>query len=227
MNPSSIKLPISFSIDKLQRELVICENDFWTPHFNTEQYEGSWTSISLRSISGKTNDILSIANKEYFNTNLFDRCPYFIEIVNWFQCEKEAVRLLRLDPQSEIKEHVDNDTSYEDGFFRIHIPIITNSEVFFYVNKDLVPMKMGECWYANFQFPHRVENRSFEPRVHLTIDCIRNTWSDELFATLGFDINYSSKKNQYSDEVKQQIIAELSRNQSETATRLIASLQVK
>ena len=78
MNPSSIKLPISFSIDKLQRELVICENDFWTPHFNTEQYEGSWTSISLRSISGKTNDILSIENKEYFNTNLFDRCPYFI-----------------------------------------------------------------------------------------------------------------------------------------------------
>ena len=227
MNPSSIKLPISFSIDKLQRELVICENDFWTPHFNTEQYEGSWTSISLRSISGKTNDILSIANKEYFNTNLFDRCPYFIEIVNWFQCEKEAVRLLRLDPQSEIKEHVDNDTSYEDGFFRIHIPIITNSEVFFYVNKERVPMKMGECWYANFQVPHSVENRSFEPRVHLTIDCIRNAWSDELFATMGFDINYSSNKNQYSDEVKQQIIAELSRNQSEIAAKLIANLQAK
>jgi hypothetical protein len=227
MNPSSAKLPILFSIDHLQRELVICENDLWTPHFNTQRYEGNWTSISLRSSSGLSNDILSMANKEYKNTSLLDRCEYFQEIVNWFQCEKEAVRLLRLDPQSEIKEHTDNDTSYEDGFFRIHIPIITNPEVLFYVNKELVPMKMGECWYANFQLPHSVENRSFEPRVHLTIDCIRNTWSDELFATLGFDLNYSSKENQYSDEVKQQIIAELSRNHSETAAKIIASLQAK
>jgi hypothetical protein len=227
MNPSSVKLPISFSIDQLQRELIICENDLWTPHFNTQRYEGNWTSISLRSSSGLSNDILSFANKEYKNTSLLDRCEYFQEIVNWFQCEKEAVRLLRLDPQSEIKEHTDNDTSYEDGFFRIHIPIITNPEVLFYVNKELVPMKMGECWYANFQLPHSVENRSFEPRVHLTIDCIRNAWSDELFATLGFDLNYSSKENQYSDEVKQQIIAELSRSQSETAAKIITSLQAK
>jgi hypothetical protein len=227
MNPSSVKLPILFSIDQLQRDLIKCENDLWTPHFNTQRYEGNWASISLRSSSGLTNDILSFANKEYINTSLLDRCAYFQEIVNWFQCEKEAVRLLRLDPQSEIKEHTDNDTSYEDGFFRIHIPIITNPEVLFYVNKELVPMKMGECWYANFQLPHSVENRSFEPRIHLTIDCIRNDWSDELFARLGFDLNHSSVDIQYSDEVKQQIIAELSRNQSETAAEIITSLQAK
>jgi aspartyl/asparaginyl beta-hydroxylase (cupin superfamily) len=154
-------------------------------------------------------------------------CPYFTEVINWFKCEKEAVRLLRLDQQSEIKEHVDNDTSYEDGFFRIHIPIITNSEVFFYVDHKLVPMKMGECWYANFQLPHSVQNTSSEPRVHLTIDCIRNEWSDELFTKMGFDIHYSSNKNAYSDEVKQQIIAELSRNPSEISAEIIASLQSK
>lgn len=227
MNPSFVKLPISFSIGQLQNELIICENDLWTPHFNTQRYEGNWTSISLRSSSGLSNDILSFANKEYKNTSLLDRCEYFQKIVNWFQCEKETVRLLRLDPQSQIKEHVDNDTSYEDGFFRIHIPIITNPEVLFYVNQELVPMKMGECWYANFQLPHSVENRSFEPRVHLTIDCIRNTWSDELFAGLGFDLNFSSTDIQYSDEVKQQIIAELSRSQSEIAAEIISSLQVK
>ena len=33
MNPFSIKLPISFSIDKLQSELAVCENDLWTPPF--------------------------------------------------------------------------------------------------------------------------------------------------------------------------------------------------
>jgi hypothetical protein len=224
MNPSSSQLPIFFSIHKLQEDLVICENDLWTPHFNTNRYEGNWTSVALRSQSGLVNDITSFPNKEYLNTNLLDRCHYFKEIMDWFQCEKEAVRLLRLDPQSEIKEHMDNDTSYEDGFFRIHIPIVTNDNVFFYVDKKRVPMKMGECWYANFQLPHSVENKSTEPRIHFTLDCIRNDWSDKLFTKMGFDINESSKKNQYSDEVKQQIIDELSRNPSEVNAKIIADL---
>lgn len=226
MNPSSSQLPISFSISKLQSDLAICENDLWTPHFNTSRYEGNWTSVSLRSQSGLVNDITSFSNVSYKNTNLLDRCHYFKEITDWFQCEKEAVRLLRLGPKSEIKEHFDNDTSYEDGFFRIHVPIITNSQVFFYVDKKLVPMKMGECWYANFQLPHSVENKSNEPRIHLTLDCIRNDWSDRLFTEMGFDINFKEKK-QYSEEVKQQIIAELSRNPSEINAKIIADLQSK
>lgn len=224
MNPSSSKLPISFSVDKLQKELAICENDLWTPHFNTNRYEGNWTSVSLRSQSGLVNDITSFANTEHKNTNLLDRCDYFKEIMDWFQCEKEAVRLLRLGPGSEIKEHVDNDTSYEDGFFRIHIPIITNEEVFFYVDKKRVPMKMGECWYANFQLPHSVENKSTEPRIHLTLDCIRNDWSDKLFAEMGFDLHFSPETTSYSDGVKQQIIEELSRNPSEVNAKIIADL---
>ena len=224
MNPSSCQLPISFSTEKLQNDLVTCETNLWTPHFNTNRYEGKWTSISLRSHSGLETDILSFADKEYKNTPLLESCPYFKEIMDWFECEKEAVRLLRLGPDSEIKEHVDNDTSYEDGFFRIHIPIVTNSEVYFYVDKELVPMKMGECWYANFQLPHSVQNKSSEPRIHLTLDCIRNDWSDELFSKMGFDVNFVHKK-QYSDEVKQHIIAELSRNPSETNAKIIAELQ--
>ncbi|WP_294961525.1 aspartyl/asparaginyl beta-hydroxylase domain-containing protein [uncultured Flavobacterium sp.] len=223
MNPSSCQLPISFSIEKLQIDLATCETNLWTPHFNTNRYEGKWTSVSLRSQSGLETDILSFADKEYKNTPLLDSCPYFKEIMDWFECEKEAVRLLRLGPNSEIKEHMDNDTSYEDGFFRIHVPIMTNSEVYFYVDKKLVPMKMGECWYANFQLPHSVENKSSEPRIHLTLDCIRNEWSDELFSKMGFDVEHTSQ-NQYSDEVKQQIIAELSRNPSEINAKIIAGL---
>ncbi|KRD12899.1 aspartyl beta-hydroxylase [Flavobacterium sp. Root901] len=227
MNPSSSRLPITCSVEKLQQELTICENDLWTPHFNTNRYEGNWTSVSLRSQSGLVNDITSFSNKKYINTPLLDRCHYFKEIMDWFKCEKEAVRLLRLGPNSEIKEHTDNDTSYEDGFFRIHIPVVTNTDVFFYVDKKRVLMEMGECWYADFQLPHSVENKSSEPRIHLTLDCLRNEWSDRLFEEMGFDIHFSSNKNQYSEEVKQQIIAELMQNPSEINAKIIAGLQSK
>ena len=227
MNPSFSQLPFNFCITKLQKDLEICENNSWIPHFNKQRYEGNWTSISLRSNSGLSNDIYSFPNKEYKNTVVLDQCYYFKEIVDWFKCEKEAVRVLKLDPNSEIKEHTDNDTSYDEGFFRIHIPIFTNSDVYFYVNNELVSMQMGECWYANFQLPHSVINASNEPRVHRTIDCIRNSWSDELFAKMGFEINSSSITNQYPDELKQKIIAELMRNPNETTLQLISDLKAK
>ncbi|KAF2517419.1 aspartyl/asparaginyl beta-hydroxylase domain-containing protein [Flavobacterium foetidum] len=227
MNPSSCQLPVSFSIEKLQNDLLVCETNLWTPHFNTNRYEGNWTSVSLRSQSGLETDIFSFPDREYKNTPLLEKCFYFKEIMDWFECEKEAVRLLRLGSGSEIKEHVDNDTSYEDGFFRIHIPIITNDEVFFYVDHKRVEMKMGECWYANFQLPHSVENKSSEPRIHLTLDCIRNEWSDELFSKMGFDIYFKATKKQYSDAEKQLIIEELLRNPSEISAQIIAELQSK
>jgi hypothetical protein len=75
MNPSFFQLDIHFSTERLQQELQICENELWTSHFNTQQYNGNWSSISLRSGSGEINDIHSFANQEYSNTPLLDKCP--------------------------------------------------------------------------------------------------------------------------------------------------------
>jgi hypothetical protein len=99
--------------------------------------------------------------------------------------------------------------------------------VLFYVDKQLVPMKMGECWHANFQLPHSVQNNSNEPRVHLIIDCKRNAWSDELFSNAGYDIHQGLRRNTMSDTVKQQVIAELMRNPTLTNLQLITTLQGK
>lgn len=225
MNPSFFQLPVHFSVEKLKQELQFCETENWPAHFNTQHYSGNWNSIALRSGTGDMHDIHSFPNQTYSNTSLLNACIYFQEVIDWFQCDKEAVRLLRLDPFSEIKEHTDNDTSYADGFFRIHIPILTNAGVEFYVNSQRVHMDEGACWYADFQLPHRVLNTSEHPRVHLVIDCVRNAWSDNIFGDAGFHLSYSTKKEIISDEVKQQIIDELLRNPTEANMNIVASLQ--
>lgn len=227
MNPSFFQLPIHFSIGKLKQELQFCETENWSTHFNTQHYSGNWNSIALRSVTGDMHDIHSFPNQTYLNTSLLHACPYFQEVIDWFQCEKEAIRLLRLDPFSEIKEHTDNDTSYAEGFFRIHIPVVTNAGVQFYVNKQLVPMQEGECWYADFQLPHSVLNTGESPRIHLVIDCIRNAWSDKIFAEAGFDLTRAIKTASVPDEVKQQIISELLRNPTEDNVKLVADLKMQ
>ena len=80
-----------------------------------------------------------------------------------------------------IKEHSDFNLSYEDGEVRVHIPIQTNAEVEFAVEGRPLPMGEGECWYINFNLPHRIHNRGTTDRVHLVIDCVLNDWLRSMF----------------------------------------------
>jgi mannose-6-phosphate isomerase-like protein (cupin superfamily) len=64
---------------------------------------------------------------------------------------------------------------------RVHIPIQTNQEVEFAVAGQPLPMSEGDCWYVNFNLPHRIHNRGTTDRVHLVIDCVLNDWLRGMF----------------------------------------------
>jgi hypothetical protein len=149
----------------------------------------------LRSKSGTTADAIAQPDDgEFVNTELFYKCVYIQEIADTLGLDLHSVRLMQLAPGSEITTHRDQGLSYKYGYFRLHIPILTSGDVDFIVNKVKIDMKLGECWYADFDLPHSVVNRSVYPRVHLVIDGARNSRSDELFAAAGFDINTSDKQ---------------------------------
>lgn len=210
---------------KLLNDLHICQQIDWVNHFNQNDYTGTWSSISLRSISGNELDILATPNATFQDTPTLQKCIYFKEIIDSFQCTKEAIRLLSLSPNSFIKEHKDAQSGYEDGFFRIHIPIHTNDKVVFRVNGKLLPMKTGECWYANFNLPHFVSNEGDDDRIHLVIDCLRNDWSDALFASIGYDFE-EKNNNKYDRKTTLMMIEQLSLMGTEMAEKLIEELKL-
>ena len=67
-----------------------------------------------------------------------------------------AVRLLKLNAGASIKEHRDNDLFFEKGEIRIHIPIITNADVEFYLDSERMNLQEGSCWYMNFNLLHAI-----------------------------------------------------------------------
>ena len=187
VDADTIQLPLRFDPASLREDLAHVPEERWIRHFVKDNYEGDWSGVALRGPAGATHPIIQLSanpgTEAWENTDLYETCPYFAEVMTAFQCPLLSVRLLRLGPGSVIKEHVDHSLSLEDGEARLHVPVQTNADIKFWLNDKLVPLKVGETWYLNVNLPHRVENNSAEYRVHLVIDCEVNAWLMEQVVT--------------------------------------------
>ena len=221
-----LRLPLAFDPARLVDDLTRCCEAEWTRHVNQRDYTGEWTGIALRSPSGNSGDLMSIPGVDgYRDTPLLAQCRYFADILGGLACEKETARLLRLAPGSVIREHTDLGASYADGFFRLHIPIITNDQTRFVVDGEALPMHPGECWYANFTLPHSVRNDGATDRVHLIIDGLRNEWSDRLFEAAGYDFAAEARERQMDPETRRMVIDELRARGGEVDLQLARQLE--
>ena len=178
--PDRIRLPFAFDPARLQRDLETAASQQWIAHFVKQNYEGDWSVIPLRGTAGATHPVMMIYSdpraKGFEDSPMLGVCPYFREVLAAFRCPLQAVRLMRLTPGSIIKEHFDDDLSFDDGTVRIHIPITTNPGVVFEVNRRRVDMAVGEAWYLRLCDPHRVANSGETDRVHMVIDATVNDW---------------------------------------------------
>ncbi|MCY1022391.1 aspartyl/asparaginyl beta-hydroxylase domain-containing protein [Pyxidicoccus sp. MSG2] len=182
--PDRLRLPFHFDAARLQEDLARLGPDIWVPHFNKRYYEGEWSGVPLRSIGGMEGRIYPdpTGRERYADTPLLARCPYFQEVLAAFQCPIGSARLLKLAAGAVIREHTDYNLGFEDGEVRLHIPIVTHPDVAFFLSGRRVVLQPGECWYLDFNLPHRVENPSDTDRVHLVLDCVVDDWLRAVFA---------------------------------------------
>ena len=223
----SIKFPFVFDKERLKNDVEKVMNKNWIDHYNTNDYVGQWTSVALMSVGGKSDNIYALNNntEEVIYTEILNSCDYFKEILDGFLFKKTAVRLLRLAVGAEIKPHKDYCLGYEDGSFRLHIPIITNSEVEFILDDTRLIMNEGECWYIDANFTHSVANRGNKDRIHFVIDGIRNEWTDALFFKEANQEQFIKPVPKISEQQKKQMIEELERMNNPALKEIIANLK--
>jgi hypothetical protein len=178
--PDRLRLPLSFDPVRLARDLDALAGVAWTAHFVKQNYEGDWSVIPLRGAAGATHPVMMIYSDPtattFADTPMLSPCPYFREVLAAFDCEVQCVRLMRLTPGSVIKEHDDHDLDAENGVARLHIPVSTNPDVDFELNRRRTRMAPGSVWYLRLSDPHRVANRGATDRVHMVIDVVVNDW---------------------------------------------------
>jgi aspartyl/asparaginyl beta-hydroxylase len=183
--PDRLKLSVAFDPALLAADLATLTARAWTPHFVEQNFEGEWSVIALRAPKGTAGQhpIRQIYSDpsvtEFEDTPAMRACPHLASAAGAFG-PAHAVRLMRLTPGSVIKEHGDHDLAAEEGMARIHVPVTTNPDVIFEVNRRRVDMAPGEAWYLRLADPHRVANRGTADRVHLVIDVPLNATLEAL-----------------------------------------------
>ncbi|MGK6355414.1 aspartyl/asparaginyl beta-hydroxylase domain-containing protein [Sphingomonas sp. DT-207] len=182
-----IRLPFAFDPVRLAADLEALADTEWTPHFVTCNYQGEWSAMPLRAPAGAEHPILMITAHpgvtDFVDAPPLARAPYLQQVIAAFDCPLRSARLMRLTPGSVILEHSDPGMAAEEGSVRLHLPIVTNAQVEFNVNRRPVPMAPGEVWYLRLSDPHSVANRGPTDRVHLVIDAEVNDWlADQLAA---------------------------------------------
>lgn len=201
----------------------------WEMHFNTQYYSGNWSGIPLRASDTK-NHALSAGdenNTNFEDTPFLEKADYFKKVIQTFKAPKQSVRLLRLTPGSEIKEHRDFGLGFFDGAVRLHVPILTNSKVDFFVDNENIRMSPGECWFANFNEPHSVANRGDTDRIHLVMDIEVNDWLRNLFTEEGIIEANEKEPSAHTQEEQLQIIASLKEMSTETSLELARQMEQK
>ena len=227
-----LQLQHTFDVSKMQAELASLDEGCWKRHYNKAHYEGEWSVLPLRSIDGSEENLISVHASagvhKWKDTPLLEKCPYLQSVLCFFETQKNAVRLMKLDAGAVIKEHQDHALSFEEGEVRFHIPIITNSQVEFYLQEEQVPMQEGECWYLNLSLPHKVKNAGATARIHLVIDCQVNDWVKTLFSKQAISyktIDNAKEERQYSGGDQLKIIAQLKIMNTATSLDLAAKME--
>ena len=71
----------------------------------------------------------------------------------------------------EIAEHTDS-----EEYFKIHIPIFSNSDAYFIFSGQNYNMDPGKMYIVETKLMHGTNNKGLTDRVHMLFKCPRNTF---------------------------------------------------
>ena len=186
-SPDRVKLPLTFDVEKMAAEYAQMDLKAFI-YYSVVPLRGPAHLVDTSlPPPPPTGDYADGSWTDWLDTPELKRSPYFAEIVDTFRQHTKVtlVRLLRLEPGAEVREHTDPTLALEEekSVVRLTIPILRNPEVTFYLNNTPVAFEPGECWYLRLSDPHKIHNHGTTERVNMTIDMIPNEWVRNLIAS--------------------------------------------
>jgi len=170
------KLALTYDVDRLRQETLYAVRGC-PPYIHY--------SVIPLTVAGKRNvDVKDFSDPDWttwIETSILAKCVYIQEVLASLKCRKTNVRLLRLEPGAELKEHTDPQLDLQlRNQIRLHVPVFTNESVEFLLNGTAVPLLPGELWYMRLSDSHSVRNLGQTERIQLSIDMVVNDWIEKM-----------------------------------------------
>jgi hypothetical protein len=170
------RLTLKYDVERLQQETTDALHQ--TPPYI------HYSAVPLTMPGVQNNEIADFSNPDWttwVESRLLSACPYIRTVLSSLECRKTNVRILRLEPGGEIKEHKDPQLDLQfRNQVRLHVPVFTNELVTFTLNGTPVPLLPGELWYMRLSDSHSVRNEAPTERIHLSIDVVVNEWLENM-----------------------------------------------
>lgn len=133
-------------------------------HSKTKTYPLSWVKYL------DDDDSLNIIIKNKFSKIWDILSPELTKLEKYYRGRCTNVMFAKLLSGEKINPHVDN--RHLLNFYRCHLPIVTNNDIFFYINYNQYKLREGIFYKINNFLVHSVENNSTEDRIHLIVDIL-------------------------------------------------------
>jgi hypothetical protein len=171
---TAVRLSGNYDVERLLREVRACEaaRGHWLDH----KMVAAGTSVGRRMLQLRTRgghlaekDTNDNQLEPFQDTPLMAHAPYVRQILDELETHVSSVLFLALEPGGKIREHADG-PAWQLGSgheIRLHIPIVTNDDVWYVVGGQRHDLRPGEIWYGDFSQPHWFENRGQETRIYL------------------------------------------------------------
>ncbi len=160
-----LRLPIAFDVETLAAEVNALPTTAWTPH--PDNIPGN-AAVRLITPGG---EMTEGTQGRMGPTPYLHACPYVMSVLGAIGAVWGRTRLMRLAPGASVPPHVDTNF-YWRKHVRIHVPIVTNSDVVFTCDGRSAHMGAGECWVFDTFSRHGVVNGGTAARVHLVADTV-------------------------------------------------------
>lgn len=193
----ALKLPFHFDVHLIMKEINSIPKNEFIELYSINIAKGSVQALHLIEPVRHVNADQKVPFKP---TTRLQQLNYLQTIMNTFPSRKETYRIHKLMPGGEIRKHRDVCMNFEEGLFRVHIPVQTNEKSIFNLFGENLHMRPGECWYLDIDLEHYVQNHGELERIHLIMDCQRNEWWDNIFEKAGYKNNLSGKYSRMKTE---------------------------
>ena len=163
------------NISEVKVNLPNINNYLWHEDtFRQELYKVHNQTLSIIFKWDSNNDgDKSFINKKVIDTQLGKSIEnILVKILKYYPKTKLSKTMLTLlPPKTKVKEHIDG--GILENVHRIHVPIVSNKECIFNIDKKDYYFKEGYCFEFDNTRSHYVNNQSNNSRIHLIIDLIK------------------------------------------------------